>query len=345
MSTALRTYWRGATLAAMQDHVAGVTRTYHLDHQGTVQCLTDDNSVVTDRFACDAWGNQFKRTGTSINRHWYVGNLGYYRQVDQALDYVRARYLVALHGRWLGRDFLFPWLGYPYAGGQPVASVDPSGWKPVIFEFNAFIPGRIGGWFRDPWPLVNCESKGDSRGFGGGTARLRCRGTIETTTFQVSGPRCYSDASHRRCFSLTTGKLEAEVGTGHPTYRVFFTRSAWEPCKVSVHVFASVRHPLIPVAPTVDVAVVWTITASPKKGKDMVRFTVVGSHDAFPNYEAVLLEACQQPDNERLLAQVYACDTPDSGPTPVNLNSTVEFPEHRADITANLAQVCRTPLN
>ena len=36
MSTALRTYWRGATLAAMQDHVAGVTRTYHLDHQGTV---------------------------------------------------------------------------------------------------------------------------------------------------------------------------------------------------------------------------------------------------------------------------------------------------------------------
>ncbi len=56
MSTALRTEWCGATRAAMHDHVAGLTRTYHLDHQGTVQCLTDDNGEVTDRFACDARG-------------------------------------------------------------------------------------------------------------------------------------------------------------------------------------------------------------------------------------------------------------------------------------------------
>ena len=84
MSTALRTEWRGATLAAMQAHVAGVTRTYHLDHQGTVQCLTDDNGVVTDRFSCDAWGNQFKRTGSSINRQWYVGMYHMYYPVINA---------------------------------------------------------------------------------------------------------------------------------------------------------------------------------------------------------------------------------------------------------------------
>ncbi len=104
MSTALRTEWRGATLAAMQDHVAGVTRTYHLDHQGTVQCLTDDNGVVTDRFSCDAWGNEFTRTGTSINRHWYIGNLGHYRHVEQALDYVRARWFCPHGGTWVSQD-------------------------------------------------------------------------------------------------------------------------------------------------------------------------------------------------------------------------------------------------
>ena len=129
MSTALRTYWRGATLAAMQDHVAGVTRTYHLDHQGTVQCLTDDNGVVTDRFACDTWGNEFKRTGTSINRHWYIGHLGYYRQVDQALDYVRARWLAPRPARWIGPDRYSTTHSYPYADSSPAIAVDPTGWE------------------------------------------------------------------------------------------------------------------------------------------------------------------------------------------------------------------------
>ncbi len=174
MSTALRTEWRGATLAAMQDHVAGVTRTYHLDHQGTVQCLTDDNGVVTDRFSCDAWGNEFKRTGTSINRHWYIGHLGYYRQVDQALDYVRARTLSVGRGAWLSLDpvgrpptFLLPLNprardavgvsgepGYGYAANQPELMVDPSGLKCVAtnvrFTHNTphCMPKNLGGDFR-----------------------------------------------------------------------------------------------------------------------------------------------------------------------------------------------------
>ncbi len=91
MSTALRTYYRGYNLVAMRDVPAATTRYYHFDHQGTTQCLTDSTGAVTDRFASDAWGNQVKRTGSSINRQWYIGNWGYYRQVDQVLDYVRAR--------------------------------------------------------------------------------------------------------------------------------------------------------------------------------------------------------------------------------------------------------------
>ncbi len=92
MSVTLRRYFRGATLATLVTPLTGERRTYHLDHQGTVQCLTNAQGVVTDRFACDAWGNEFRRTGPSLNRQWYIGHLGYYRQVDQALDYVRAEY-------------------------------------------------------------------------------------------------------------------------------------------------------------------------------------------------------------------------------------------------------------
>src|SRR5262245_59709654 len=104
MSTALRTYYRGRTLVSMRDEVASQTRTYHIDHQGTTQCLIDQTGAVTDRFAADAWGVQVKRTGTSINRHWYIGNSGYSRAIDQALDYVRARYYTLARGRWASED-------------------------------------------------------------------------------------------------------------------------------------------------------------------------------------------------------------------------------------------------
>ncbi len=126
MSVTLRRYFRGATLATMVTPLTGERRTYHLDHQGTVQCLTNAQGVVTDRFACDAWGNEFRRTGASINRQWYIGHLGYYRQVDQALDYVRARWLDPHRASWLAGDpirmggiYQYPWDLPPSVASDP----------------------------------------------------------------------------------------------------------------------------------------------------------------------------------------------------------------------------------
>jgi RHS repeat-associated protein len=126
--TPLRRYYRGHSLVAMRDVQANQTRYYHADHQGTTQALTDGTGAVTDRFASDAWGVQVKRTGSSINRQWYVGQLGYYRQLDQALDYVRARYLDVARGRWASRDRLrTAQRSYTYAGNNPPVAVDPTG--------------------------------------------------------------------------------------------------------------------------------------------------------------------------------------------------------------------------
>jgi len=104
MSTALRRYYRGHNLVTMRDVQANASRHYHFDHQGTTQCLTDSASAVTDRFSSDAWGVQVTRTGSSINRHWFVGNSGYQRSSPAHTDYVRARWLATASGSWLARD-------------------------------------------------------------------------------------------------------------------------------------------------------------------------------------------------------------------------------------------------
>src|SRR5207248_4841159 len=123
MSTPLRRYYRGHSLVAMRDVQAGQNRYLHFDHQGTTQALTDSTGAVTDRFASDAWGVQVKRTGSSINRQWYIGNLGHARQVDQAIDYVRARYYAMARGRFLAPDplLLSRSPAYFYAANAPAA--------------------------------------------------------------------------------------------------------------------------------------------------------------------------------------------------------------------------------
>src|SRR5438105_15248237 len=125
--TPLRRYYRGHSLVAMRDVQANQTRYYHFDNQGTTQALTDSTGTVTDRFASDAWGVQVKRTGTSINRQWYIGNLGYARQVDQALDYARARYVAPAMGRWASVDPRVAALPYVYVRNQPSRGGDPLG--------------------------------------------------------------------------------------------------------------------------------------------------------------------------------------------------------------------------
>lgn len=130
--TSLRRYYRGDELVAVRQQPAGQpasTPYCHFDHQGATQCLTDSTGAVTDRFAANAWGVEVKRTGSSINRHWYVGNAGYYRHVDRTLDYVRARYAQPGVARWVSRDpaalYEDPW--YTYGDNNPDLMIDPLG--------------------------------------------------------------------------------------------------------------------------------------------------------------------------------------------------------------------------
>jgi len=129
MGTSLRSYYRGHSLVSMRDGQANASRYYHFDHQGTTQCLTNEAGVVTDRFAADAWGVEVKRTGSSINRHWYIGNWGYSQTAVTNLYYVRARLLNAALGRWFSADRVIPAQNrYWYTRNRPGSRIDPLGW-------------------------------------------------------------------------------------------------------------------------------------------------------------------------------------------------------------------------
>ncbi len=130
MTTAVRRYSRGRKLVAMRDVQGAASGYYHYDHQGTTQCLTDGAGNVTDRFASDAWGVQVKRTGSNINRHWYIGNWGHHRR-DQWLDCVRTRHLAVSLGRWTSRDPIPDQDWYLYAANDPALLIDPGGKKPL----------------------------------------------------------------------------------------------------------------------------------------------------------------------------------------------------------------------
>jgi len=159
VSTPLRRYYRGHDLVGLRDEVNASTRYYRFDHQGTTQCLTDSTGTVTDRFAADAWGVPVKRTGNSINRHWYIGNWGYYRQADSALDYVRARLYAYTQGAWISQDPLLSdsekWFfenpavaslrAYVYAANIPVLWVDSTGRAPHTPPGCCMPPAARGG--------------------------------------------------------------------------------------------------------------------------------------------------------------------------------------------------------
>ena len=81
----VRNYYRGALLAALTE--AAGRKQYHFDDLDSAQALTGGAGSVTDRWAGNAWGVQLKRSGTSGNRQWYLGDRGFYRQADGMLNY------------------------------------------------------------------------------------------------------------------------------------------------------------------------------------------------------------------------------------------------------------------
>ncbi len=125
------------------------TSTYLFDALGSTRKLTNSASSVTDSYEYRAYGETFSSSGSTTNVFRWVGEKGYYFDVDRSAYYVRARHYSPKTARWISRDpvgFLgSKWNVFVYANNIPVMLLDPSG----RFDINSRY-GHYCGKGQDP---------------------------------------------------------------------------------------------------------------------------------------------------------------------------------------------------
>src|SRR5438067_13661225 len=84
--------------------IAGTTYYHHYDALGSTRQLTNAAGTVTDRIIYDAWGNVVSRTGTTPISMLWIGEVGYYYDVEIGSFSVRERPYEPLIGRWSALD-------------------------------------------------------------------------------------------------------------------------------------------------------------------------------------------------------------------------------------------------
>ena len=90
---------------------------------------------MTDSYLYDSFGNILLSSGSTINPFQFVGQAGYYQDLDLVLYHLRARHYDPASGRFTSRDPVYEpvrpsWYGY--AWNNPALIVDPSGFQPPV---------------------------------------------------------------------------------------------------------------------------------------------------------------------------------------------------------------------
>ncbi len=236
-------------------------------------------------------------------------------------------------GRWMSRDPIGEAGGvnlYGFVGNRPNNYFDYLGL--VELEFNAFIPNTVGQtvsgtiedtdqgvagkWAGEPDPTSAWWFATDNRGFGGGSARLKSVtrdikpdeiGKLEKN--QVNIVKTTTGASQRIRMKPILGNLNAKEpilefqekqATPSETVKV----KDIDCCTSEITITAAAAYPFIDVAPKINYEVTWTL----KRLGDKIEVRAKGSHNTFPNYEALV-------DG----TQFYKFTTKGTGPNPWNL--------------------------
>ena len=111
---------------------SGTVSYYLTDGQGSTRALTNENGIITDTYAYDAFGNITAQTGDTYNPYLY--NQEQY-DANTGLYYLRARYMNPSTGRFISMDAysgsIYDSMSlhkYLYANGNPVMYSDPTGY-------------------------------------------------------------------------------------------------------------------------------------------------------------------------------------------------------------------------
>jgi RHS repeat-associated protein len=120
----------------ISNRISGTTSYHHFDALGSTRQLTNAAGTVTDTVNYDAWGNVVSRTGATGIAFLWIGEAGYFLDLETGTHAVRARPYSAPTSRWLTRDLRRRRATvnlYIYAINGPATFTDPSGmdvdWK------------------------------------------------------------------------------------------------------------------------------------------------------------------------------------------------------------------------
>ncbi len=149
----------------------GATDSFYLfDAHGSTRQLTRIAGSVSDTYIYDSFGNLLFQNGSTTNSFQYIGRLGYYFDLDTSLFYIRARYLSASAGLFLGLDPEYIVPDRLYCDNDPVNLQDASGRDaypgPIVIELDWGAlcgpvppktgpkPGTYCGWIQ--WACTGC---------------------------------------------------------------------------------------------------------------------------------------------------------------------------------------------
>ena len=109
---------------------SGTSSFYGADSQSSNRILVSLGGAITDNYILKSFGEEYGVTGSTTNPYRYVGQFEYHRDTAN-LQYVRARNLDVLTGRWISRDPIGfdggDWNLYRYVGNIPTSGIDPTG--------------------------------------------------------------------------------------------------------------------------------------------------------------------------------------------------------------------------
>jgi RHS repeat-associated protein len=126
--------------------IGNTTSYHHFDALGSTRQLTGSNGVVSDTVIYDAWGNAATRTGATAIALVWIGQLGYYFDLETGLFVAGRRPYGPIIARWVTVDplvFLDSINRYTYVQNRAIILVDPSGLKCRVCgstkQFNVLI--------------------------------------------------------------------------------------------------------------------------------------------------------------------------------------------------------------
>jgi RHS repeat-associated protein len=138
---------------------ASTTSFYLFDALGSARKLTSSAGGVTDSYDFRAYGETFASSGSTVNVFRWVGELGYYYDINRVAYYLRARPYSPAIARFLSQDPIgfegSPWNLYEYVGSVPSNSVDPRGLQQDQY-LECLALCRIGCAAEPEIPIILC---------------------------------------------------------------------------------------------------------------------------------------------------------------------------------------------